>query len=424
MKLLLGITGGIAAYKTPGLVRLLRKAGFSVRIICTKSALKLVSRTVLETVSGEPVHVRMFTPRAHSGVEHIELAQWADAVLVAPATASVLAKMTHGLADDLLSTTLLAAPCPVFVAPGMNTVMWDHPATRGNMDILGARGVHVIGPDAGELACGTSGAGRMSSPERIVETLQDFFAKNQEDSYLGKKVLITAGATREHLDPVRFLSNPSSGRMGMALAREAVRRGALVTLVHGHLEVPVPAGLFQCIHAPDADSMYDAVMRSAPDSDLIIMAAAVGDFAPVRVLTEKLKKDTVGASLTLELKRTQDILGALGAWKRDPGERHPLHAKLVGFAAETAGSDEELLLELARKKRSRKHCDVLFANDVSRPDCGFSVSGNQGVLVFDAQEIHVPHGTKEFCARAILDAVRNLLTRAEGSMPAGNGRET
>ena len=417
MKVLLGISGGIAAYKTPELVRQLRKAGFTVRVACTRNALELVSRLALETVSGEPVLCETFTLRSHPGVEHIDLAGWADAVVIAPATANVLAKMAHGLADDFLTTVLLATTAPIWVAPGMNTHMWEHPATRENVRCLVGRGVRLIGPDSGELACGTFGPGRMSEPAAIVEALTGHFARPRP--LAGRTVLVSAGATREHLDPVRFLSNPSTGRMGVAMAQAALDAGAEVILVHGHLETPVPTGV-TVVPARSATDMHRAIFEWKDRADLIIMAAAVGDYMQARPAPEKLKKEELGANLTIKLVRTPDILAALADSRKESGDsrkesgevrgrsgrRGPL---LFGFAAETAGGDEARLLELARKKLARKGADALFANDVSRSDAGFAVDTNAGILLFsDGRVLPVAPGTKAQAAASMLAAVSSL----------------
>jgi len=407
VKILLGISGGIAAYKTPELVRLLKKAGHQVRVACTRNALELVSRIALETVSGEPVLFETFTPRTHPGVEHIDLAGWPDAVVIAPATANVIAKLACGLADDFLTTVLLATPAPVWIAPGMNTRMWEHPATLENVQRLIGRGVGVIGPDSGELACGTSGPGRMSEPSVIVGILEEHFARPRP--LAGRRVLITAGATREHLDPVRFISNPSTGRMGVALARAARELGAEVTLVHGHLEVPVPDGVV-AVPAGSAIELHRAVFEWKDRADLLIMTAAVGDYMSASPAAEKMKKEALGATLTLQLVRTPDILAELAQSGNDPSgagtaPRAP-RPKLVGFAAETAGGDESRLLELARQKLSRKGCDALFANDVSIAGAGFAAETNQGVLLFaDGHVVWVPQGTKDQVAASLLESV-------------------
>lgn len=412
MRILLGISGGIAAYKTPDLVRRLKKAGHEVRVVCTRNALELVSRVALETVSGEPVLCDTFAPRTHAGIEHIDLAAWAELVLVAPATANVLAKLACGLADDLLTTVLLACPAPLWLAPGMNTRMWEHPATRANVARLVERGARVIGPDSGELACGTTGPGRMTEPDDLVKAVSADLVKALGAHHLaprpfaGRTVLVTAGATREHLDPVRFLSNPSTGRMGVAVARAAKELGATVLLVHAHLEVPPPPGV-EAVFASSAADLQRAVLAHRDRADLVVMTAAVGDWMPAQVAPEKLKKETAGENMTVALVRTPDILAGLVADRARAGAVRPW---IVGFAAETAGGDGARLSSLAREKLARKGCDALFANDVSLPGAGFATGTNQGLLVFaDGRELSLGPGTKDQVASALVSEVSSAL---------------
>ena len=411
MKVLLGISGGIAAYKTPDLIRRLKKAGHEVRVACTRNALELVSQVALETVSGGPVLCETFTPRRHPGIEHIDLAGWADVVVIAPATANVIAKMAHGLADDLLTTVLLATPAPVWIAPGMNTRMWEHPATRENVRCLVDRGVRLIGPDSGELACGTSGPGRMSEPGEIVAALGSGPAGGPRP-LAGRTVLVTAGATREHLDPVRFLSNPSTGRMGVAMARAAQALGARVILVHAHLEVPVPVGV-EAKPVGSATELHRAVFEWKDHADLVIMTAAVGDYMPANPAARKLKKEEIGATLTIRLVQTPDILRELAQWRSHSGRERTSGSSgpvLLGFAAETAGGDEARLLELARPKLSRKGCDALFANDVSQAGAGFASDTNRGILLFsDGRTTPIAPGTKDQVAVSMLESVVSTL---------------
>ncbi len=400
VKILLGITGGIAAYKTPELVRLFRKNGAEVKVACTRHALELVARAALETVSSHPVYSEMFLNRTHERVEHIELAQWPDAVVVAPATANIMAKMAHGLADDLLSTLLLATPAPVWIAPGMNTHMWNHPATQANLRILQERGVRVVGPESGELACRTSGMGRMSEPGAILDAVLSGLQPG--GPWRGRTVLVSAGATREYIDPVRFISNPSTGRMGAAIATAAHRLGARVVLVHGHMEIPVPPGVM-AVEAISAESMRQALLQFAGEADVIIMTAAVGDFRPQTPATAKIKKETLGETWSLPLVRTCDILRELGMLRKNSGKSRPF---LVGFAAETAMGDPQRLRELAFAKLAAKGVDALFANDVSLPGAGFSVPTNEGILVFsDRTEHAIPAAGKDQVALELLSAL-------------------
>ncbi|MBU1535347.1 bifunctional phosphopantothenoylcysteine decarboxylase/phosphopantothenate--cysteine ligase CoaBC [Myxococcota bacterium] len=389
--ILLGIGGGIAAYKAPQLVRDLMARGFTVKTILTKNGARFVSELALSTVSGSPVYGDMFSAE-RSDIDHIALAQWADYLLIAPATANILAKMAHGLADDLLSTTVLATKAPVYAAPGMNTNMWEHEATQKNVAILVERGVRFIGPESGELACGVTGMGRMSQPAHIAQSME----KGALPGLLsGRSVLVSAGATREHLDPARFISNPSTGRMGIAMALAARDMGARVVLIHGHLEEPLPRGI-QCESALSVAAMADAILARAPQMDCIIMAAAVGDFTPANPSIQKMKKEGQ-EEWSLSLKPTVDILKTLGSMKA----RGECRALLVGFAAETASG--QVLADLARTKLAVKGCDALVANDISRSDRGFQATQNAVTLVDrNGNTLELPLASKQELARQIL----------------------
>ncbi|HUW64651.1 MAG TPA: bifunctional phosphopantothenoylcysteine decarboxylase/phosphopantothenate--cysteine ligase CoaBC [Spirochaetia bacterium] len=389
---LVGVTGGIAAYKAAELVSLLVKEGAAVKVVMTAAATRFVAALTFASLSGNPVACDLFGEAPGQGaITHIDLAAGADLVVVAPATANFLAKAAAGLADDLLSTLLLASKGPVLLCPAMNVNMYHHPAVRENLQRLSRLGYHLMEPDVGLLACGTRGAGRLPAPARIVEKLLSLAAGRRD--LAGYTVLVTAGATREPIDPVRFISNRSSGKMGFALAAAASARGARVILVSGAVEVAPPPGV-QLVSVETARAMREAVLSFLAESDCIIKAAAVADYRPARAVDQKIKK---GRDLTLELVQNPDILQELGALK---GNRI-----LVGFAAET-----ENLLANARAKLARKNLDLLVANDVSRPDSGFGSDTNLVWLVFPAgPPRELPLMDKRLVAEHILDEVAGLL---------------
>ncbi len=391
---LLGVTGGIAAYKSAEIARLLTLKGYRVKVVMTESATELVTPLTFSTLTGEPVGTSLFKGN-DTPIYHISLAQEADLALVAPATANILAKMARGIADDLLSTTLLATEAPIVVAPAMNEVMYRHPATQENLEILRSRGVHVVGPGTGGLACLDVGEGRMVEAAEIVATVE---ALLQAPSDLaGHKILVTAGGTREPIDAVRFIGNRSSGKMGYAVAREAARRGAEVLLITAPAVVETPAGV-EIVQVQTAGEMAEQVIRRAPEFDAILMAAAVADFRPVRPRDDKIKKD--GASLRLELERTQDILKRLGELKQT-GQ------VLVGFSAET-----ESLVENSRRKLEDKNLDLIVANDVSGTESGFESDCNRGYLIETSGATELPLQSKQEMAGRILDRLKELLSSA------------
>ncbi|MDA3862919.1 MAG: bifunctional phosphopantothenoylcysteine decarboxylase/phosphopantothenate--cysteine ligase CoaBC [Deltaproteobacteria bacterium] len=395
--LLLCITGGIAAYKTPSLVRLLVKKGFKVKVVLSSHARYFVGETSLSTVSGNPIHWRLF-PGENStdhDIAHIELAQWADQVLVAPATANIIAKMANGIADDLISTTLLALSTPLFVAPAMNTRMYLHPATQKNIQTLKQRGTFIIGPDQGELACKTSGPGRMTEPEQIVEQLVNFKRKSKE--LAGKKVLITTGATREYIDPVRFISNPASGKTGIHLARAAREMGAQVMLIAGHTSVPLPDDIPH-LQVSSTREMLKAVLDEFSSSDLIIMAAAIGDWTCKQQLKTKLKKSTQPFDFNLKLTKNPDILKKLG----ELNKKEEKSKYLIGFAAETVDDPEELI-KAGKKKLDVKKCNLIIANTVNKENKGFQTDTNQIILISHQEHFLVPETSKAQLARKILE---------------------
>ena len=383
----LGVTGGIAAYKACEVVSRLTKAGVGVHVIMTQNATRLVAPLTFQTLSRQPVVTDTFAPPVTFEVEHIALAQRADVFLIAPATANILAKMAHGIADDMLSTTVLATRAPVLVAPAMNTAMWENPATQENLRVLKARGVRTVGPAGGLLACGDTGIGRMAEPEEIVrETLRLLEGK---DDLRGLRVLVTAGPTREALDPVRFLTNRSSGKMGYAIARAAQRRGAEVTLVSGPVRLDAPAGV-TVIGVESTEDLLSVMRREAPGQDVVIQAAAPADYRPMTQAEQKIKKEK-GENLILTLVETEDVAAAIGRDKR-PGQT------FVGFAAET-----EKVLEHARGKLDKKGLDLIVANDVTRPGAGFDVDTNIVTLI-DREEVReYPMLSKDEVADRILD---------------------
>lgn len=368
--IVLGVAGGIAAYKAAELVRLLRKAGAQVFTAMTAAAQQFLTPLTLQTLSGNPVATQLFDLTQESQIGHIALADRADLLLLAPATANLIGSLAHGLADDVLTTLALACQAPLLLCPAMNVNMWDHPAVQENVQRLVGRGARLCGPDAGELACGWVGRGRLSDPAQIVAAAAQLLAEHSAPRDLaGVRLLVSAGPTYEPIDPVRFLGNRSSGKMGFALARAAARRGAQVTLVAGPVALATPPGVTR-IDVETAAQMAQAILPRAAAQDVIIMAAAVADYRPATLAGDKLKKDTLGAAPQLALTPTTDILAELGRARVGP---RPL---LVGFAAETSD-----LLRHAAGKLRRKGCDLLVANDVSAADAGFAVDTNRVVLL-------------------------------------------
>ena len=391
-EIVLGVTGGIAAYKAAEVVSRLRKMGASVHVIMTENARQFIAPLTLETLSGNPVVHDTFERPATWEVEHIALAKRAEVFVIAPATANILAKMACGIADDMLSTTVLATKAPVLVAPAMNTGMWTAPATRQNVETLRQRGVCFVGPEAGFLACGDEGSGRMSEPAAIVEAIEAILCPRRDME--GLRVMVTAGGTRERLDPVRYIGNDSSGKMGFALAEAARARGAEVTLVCGHTTAKRPEGI-PVTEVESTCELYDAVLVRAAEQDVIIQAAAPADYRPAHPSAQKIKKQA-GEGITLELVENPDIAAAVGAAKR-PGQT------LVGFAAET-----EHLLDNARRKLDKKNLDMIVANDVSRPGAGFNVDTNIATLLTRSGAVECPLQSKQALAERILDEIMTL----------------
>ena len=386
--IVLGVTGGIAVYKAVDLVSRLRKQGCQVRVVMTEHAQQFVTPLTFKEISGNQVAVSMWSSNQEFNVEHIALANWADAFVVAPATANIIAKMAYGLADDLLSTTLLAAQAPIVVCPAMNTGMYENAATQENIAKLQGRGVTVMPPAVGKLACGTSGAGRLPEPQEIVEFLSAFFAKREGD-LCGLKVLVTAAGTREPIDPVRFVGNRSSGKMGYAVAQMAAERGAEVLLVSGPSALAIPANV-KAIKVETTNEMLEACLEAYEAADIVIKAAAVADYRPRDVADQKIKKKTDDA-LTVVMDKNPDILKTLGAQKT--------HQVLVGFAAETQN-----LLENARDKVVKKNLDMIVANDVTAAGAGFNADTNIVKFLFANGEVRsLEQMPKVDVANCILD---------------------
>ena len=391
-KILVGITGGIAAYKVAEVVSRFRKLDVEVHVAMTKSATEFIAPLTLRSLSANPVYVDLFDEPKLWNVEHIALAEHVDAVIVAPATANILAKMATGLADDFLSTVLLATRVPIFVAPAMNHAMYHHPATQENLTRLRERGIKVIGPGTGFQACGTEGDGRMSEAVEIVETVAQLFSKS--DSLKGKKALVTAGGTQEPLDPVRYLGNRSSGRMGYAVAQALQEAGAETILVSAPTDLPTPQGVTR-VSVQTALEMYDVVLANFSNMDVIVKAAAVADYRPATQAEQKIKKD--GSNRTIELVPNPDILAELG--------RRKTSQVLIGFAAET-----ENLLAYAQEKMHRKNVNLLVANDVTKPGAGFGSPTNIVSFLFpDGRRIDFPQMSKLEVARNLVSEIVNIL---------------
>lgn len=386
-KIVLGVTGGIAIFKAVDLVSKLRKQGAEVRVVMTEHAEKFVSPLLFAEISGHKCAVSMWDGRDEFNVEHIALANWGDLLLVAPATANILAKMACGLADDLLSTVLLAASCPKIVCPAMNTGMYENPATQDNLKTLVSRGITVMEPASGELACGTSGAGRLPEVPEIIAYLERFLAQREGDMR-GLKVMVTAAGTREPIDPVRFVGNRSSGKMGYSIARQALLRGADVTLITGPSAL-TPPPYAKVVRVETTQQMLEACLAVYPDTDIVIKAAAVADFKPRSVADQKIKKIHPEDGMTIVMDQNPDILKTLGGMKKQQF--------LVGFAAETQN-----LLENAANKVKKKNLDMIVANDVSLKGAGFNTDTNIVKFLY-------PDGTVEALEILSKDEVASIL---------------
>ena len=405
MKIALGVTGGVAAYKAAELVRRLQQEKLDVQVIMTRSAREFIAPLTFAALTGKKVITEMFGPEdaessanVESAIEHIAVAQRIDLLVVAPATADILAHFAQGIAHDFLTTLYLATKAPVLVAPAMNVNMWEHPATQENLQKLRARGVHVVDPDEGYLACGMTGSGRLAATETIVEKVRLVLGLRRDLE--GQTVLVTAGATREDIDPVRFLTNRSSGKMGYAIAEAAQRRGAHVVLVSGPTDLPAPEGV-DWVPVRSAEDMRDAVIERAPEANIVIMAAAVADYRPAAAASQKMKRGDAG--ITLDLEPTPDILAELG---RDSG-RHAANRILVGFAAETHD-----VAASARSKLARKGAHMIVANDVTQEGAGFDTDTNIVTLFTrDGRETSLPKLSKFEVANRIFDRVVELQSR-------------
>jgi phosphopantothenoylcysteine decarboxylase/phosphopantothenate--cysteine ligase len=405
-KVALGITGGIACYKAAEVLRGLQRAGCTVRVAMTKRACEFVQPLTFRALSGSHVIVDDYAPDNPDPIAHITFSQSVDLLLITPATANIIAKFANGVADDFLSSTYLASTAPVLIAPAMNTTMWQHSATQRNLERLRGDGVHILEPDAGEMACGTIGPGRLSEPERIVAAALDLLNQTSVARDLtGERVLITVGATREEIDPVRFISNRSSGRMGFALALAAKERGADVTVVAGATTVEPPANI-ALVHGHSAAEMRAAVLKEIPKASIFIAAAAVADYRPAARVANKIKKSDEQLVLTLE--RTEDILGEVAANRHDK-------LLVIGFAAETHN-----VLDNARKKLRKKNLDLLVANDVTQNGAGFDTQTNViTILIRDSDgALELPMMSKYDAANRILDQVVRLRGQEASSLPA------
>ncbi|RUL70555.1 bifunctional phosphopantothenoylcysteine decarboxylase/phosphopantothenate--cysteine ligase CoaBC [Dyella choica] len=395
-RILLGVSGGIAAYKSCELVRRLRDLGAQVRVVMTENATRFVTPITFQALSGEPVRVSLWDESAEAAMGHIELARWAERVLIAPASADLIARLAHGAADDLLTTLCLATAAPVYVAPAMNQQMWAHAAVQANMATLRARGVQVLGPASGDQACGEIGSGRMLEPLELRAAIVASFS----DRVLhGKRVVVSAGPTYEDIDPVRFIGNRSSGRMGFAVAGAAARAGAQVTLVAGPVSLATPFGVARRIDVRSAAQMHAAVTEAAQGADIYIGSAAVGDYRPSQVAEHKLKKHD-GADLTLQLSENPDILASLAARQPRPF--------LVGFAAETQNVEN-----YARDKLQRKGLDMIAANQVGE-GLGFETADNAITLYWADGSLELPRADKAALARQLIECIASRYQAVHG----------
>lgn len=400
MNIVLGITGGIAAYKAPDLVRRLRERGADVQIVMTASAEEFVTATALQAVSGRPIRSNLWDKEAEAAMSHIELARWADVVLIAPATAEVMARIVSGAAPDLLTTLCLATEAPIALAPAMNHVMWNNPATQSNRETLQSRGIHILGPATGSQACGETGAGRMLEPGTIAAVVCDLVAGQGEGSLAGSTVIVTAGPTREPIDPVRYITNRSSGKMGYAVARAAAAQGAHVVLISGPVSLPAPPGI-EVHYVNTAQEMFDATQQHIANADIFIAAAAVADYRPATVEKQKIKKKN--KTSRIELVRCQDILASVAALQRPPFT--------VGFAAET-----EKVEDYARLKLVKKKLNMIVANQVG-DDRGFDRDDNAASVLWS-------NGKKDFPMTAKSDLARDLVELIAERFHASRGADT
>lgn len=391
-KILLGISGGIAAYKSADLVRRLKERGAEVRVILTPAAAEFITPLTLQALSGNPVGQSLLDPAAEAAMGHIELAKWADFILVAPASADVIARITHGMANDLLTTCILASSAPLAIAPAMNQQMYKNIATQANLSTLISRNIHMLGPNAGEQACGDVGPGRMLEPLQLVDAVIGVLATPAQQPLQGVKVTITAGPTREAIDPVRYISNHSSGKMGYALAAAAAALGAEVTLISGPVQLAAPTGVTR-IDVTTAEQMYVSSMQQAPNSDIFIGCAAVADFRVAALASQKIKKTADNDGLTLQLVKNPDIIASVAAMSA----QRPF---TVGFAAET-----EKVAEYARQKLQKKNLNLICANDVSDPALGFNSEQNAITVYSNTAEFALGQRSKTDLAQALISLI-------------------
>lgn len=398
MNVVLGISGGIAAYKAPDLVRRLRERGAEVQIVMTASAGEFVTETALQAVSGRPIRSNLWDKEAEAAMSHIELARWADVVLIAPATAEVMARIVSGGAPDLLSTICLATEAPIALAPAMNHVMWSNPATQANRQVLEERGIHILGPGIGSQACGETGAGRMLEPDAIAATVFSITGAKGKGLLEGRKVVVTAGPTREAIDPVRYITNRSSGKMGYAIASAAAAQGADVVLISGPVSISAPPGV-DIVNVESAEDMYTATHDAITDADIFIAAAAVADYRPANLADQKIKKND--EAMNLHLVRCPDILASVAALDGAPFT--------VGFAAET-----ENVIDYARGKLENKKLDMIVANRVGK-DCGFDCDDNAATVLWRGGERSFPNSSKVDLARHLIELAAKHFYAARGS---------
>ncbi|MGK0290401.1 MAG: phosphopantothenoylcysteine decarboxylase/phosphopantothenate--cysteine ligase [bacterium] len=390
-EILLGVTGGIASYKSLEILRGFKKQNAKTSVIMTQSAMQFVQPLTFQTLSNRPVATSLFDPEQEDQIGHISLAENHDVILIAPATANIIAKMAHGIADDLLSTVLLASKSPVFIAPAMNSNMWDHPATQKNLQILQDRGVQIIPPESGFLACGFNSVGRLAEPEHIIQTISQFLLRKQEQPLKGFQVLVTAGPTQEKIDAVRYISNYSSGKMGYSFAKECQQLGAEVTIISGPVSIAPPNGV-KVICVNSALEMYDAVFQHSNDSQLIIKTAAVADYRVEEISEHKQKKKE---ELHIKLIQNPDILKDLGKQKKEK-------QFLVGFAAESQD-----LIYYAKDKLERKNADFIIANNVAQVGAGFNVDTNIVTIVGRNSVEELPLLKKEEVAQQVIQKILN-----------------
>ncbi|MBQ4405247.1 MAG: bifunctional phosphopantothenoylcysteine decarboxylase/phosphopantothenate--cysteine ligase CoaBC [Selenomonadaceae bacterium] len=399
--ILIGVTGGIAAYKVVEVASRLKKSGANVKVMMTKHATEFVSPRTFQEITNNAVSVEMFADAANFNVAHISLAKFADLIVIAPATANFLAKMAHGIADDLLTTTILAFDKKILICPSMNTKMFENPATQANLSILKARGVEILEPNSGNLACGTSGKGRLPEPEEICAAIGKIF--NSVQILSGKKIIVTAGGTLEAIDPVRYIGNRSSGKMGFEIAKSAIKAGAEVILIAGNSNLEPPSGLKEFIKVESALEMRENVLKHFETANCVIMSAAVADYRIKNPAAQKIKKDA--EVLTLELVKNPDILRELGTLKKSQ--------ILVGFAAETQN-----VLEYARKKLVEKNLEFIVANDVTLSGAGFGVSTNIATIIWrDEQVESFSKMSKADLAEKIIERVAHLLNKDKKFFP-------